>query len=72
LVTSMEAHYFIADGEIIYDHASSKDKEFLVIEGALHGLTPCVPCQTTPGQYSNTVNNLFNYIRDWTNKRFAN
>jgi pimeloyl-ACP methyl ester carboxylesterase len=72
LVTSMQAHYFIADGEIIYDHASSKDKEFLVIEGARHGLTPCGPCETTSGQYSNTVNNLFNYIRDWTNKRFTN
>ena len=42
----------------------------LVIEGALHGYTPCKACETTPGQYSNTVKNLFDYVAAWTNKRF--
>jgi hypothetical protein len=41
-----------------------------VLEGAVHGFTPCTACETTRGQYSNSVKNLFDYIRDWTNKRF--
>ena len=36
---------------------------------SVHGFTPCTSCQTTPGQYSNGVRNLFDCIRDWTNKR---
>jgi hypothetical protein len=53
----MGAHYFIGDNEIQYELAHSKDKDFVVIEGANHGFTPREPCATTPGQYSNTVRN---------------
>jgi hypothetical protein len=35
-----------------------------------HGFGPCTACETTKGQYSNSVKNLFDYIRYWTNKRF--
>ena len=41
-----------------------------VIEGALHGYTPCKPCEKTPGQYSNSDKNLFDYIQKWANARF--
>jgi len=70
LITAMGAHYFIRDNEIHYELAASKDKDFVVIEGATHGITPCVPCEQFPGQYSNTVENFFNYVRDWINTRF--
>jgi hypothetical protein len=70
LVTAMGAHYFIRDSEILYEVAKSKDKDFVVIEGATHGQTPCVPCEKSPGQYSNTVKNLYDYVRDWINTRF--
>jgi len=70
MVAAMGGYHFIRDGEIIYDKSVAKDKDFVVIEGALHGFGPCTACATTPGQYSNTVKNLFDYIRDWTNKRF--
>ena len=33
-------------------------------------LTPCEPCATTPGQYSNTMKNLFDYVANWINARF--
>ena len=36
LVVAMGGHYFIRDGELIHEMAASKDKEFLVIEGAVH------------------------------------
>lgn len=70
LVTAMGGHYFIRDNEIHYELAGSRDKEYVVVEGAEHGQRPCVPCEKTPGQYSNSVKNFYDYVRDWINKRY--
>jgi hypothetical protein len=70
VIAAMGAYQFIRDDETIFDKSASKDKDYFVLEGALHGFTPCTACETTRGQYSNSVKNLFDYIRDWTNKRF--
>jgi hypothetical protein len=70
LITAMGGHYFVRDSEIHYEVAASRDKEFIVIEGATHGGTPCKPCETTPGQYSNTVKNFFDYVAKWINARY--
>src|SRR5947208_764754 len=61
LLAAMGAHYFMRDNERMHDIAASKDKDFVVIEGATHGFTPCTKCEKTPGQYSNSVRNLFDY-----------
>ena len=70
MIAAMGGYEFIRDDEINFDKSTSKDKDYVVIEGALHGFGPCTACETTKGQYSNSVKNLFDYIRDWTNKRF--
>jgi hypothetical protein len=70
MIAAMGGFHFIRDDEIIFEKSASKDKDYVVIEGALHGFTPCTACEKTKGQYSNTVKNLFDYIRDWTNRRF--
>jgi pimeloyl-ACP methyl ester carboxylesterase len=70
LFVAMGAHYFIRDNERQFDMARSKDKDFIVIEGANHGFTPCKPCESSPGQYSNTVKNFFDYAAGWINARF--
>jgi pimeloyl-ACP methyl ester carboxylesterase len=71
LITAMGGHYFIADNEIHYEVAASKDKEFLVIEGAVHGQTPCDACSKVTGQsYSNATKNLYDYVAKWANARF--
>jgi hypothetical protein len=71
LVTAMGGHYFIADNEIHYDVAASKDKDFIVIEGAVHGQTPCEACAKVTGQsYANATKNLYDYVANWTNMRF--
>jgi pimeloyl-ACP methyl ester carboxylesterase len=70
LFAAMGAHYFIRDNERHYDMAKSKDKDFIVIEGAVHGFTPCTACEQTPGQYSNSVKNLFDYAAKWINARY--
>jgi hypothetical protein len=70
MIAAMGGYHFIRDDEVIFEKAASKDKDYVVIEGALHGFTPCVACETTPGQYANTVRNLFDYIQTWVNARF--
>jgi len=70
MIAAMGGYQFIRDDEVIFEKSASKDKDYVVIEGALHGFGPCTACEKTKGQYSNTVKNLFDYIRDWTNKRF--
>lgn len=64
------ANNFIGDDERMFDGSPSTDKEYIVVEGALHGGDPCVKCETTPGQYANSTKNQFDYIASWINKRF--
>jgi hypothetical protein len=71
LIAAMGGHYFIADNEIHFDVAASRDKDFVVIEGAMHGQTPCEPCSKVTGQsYSNATKNLYDYTANWANERF--
>ncbi|MFM9967093.1 MAG: hypothetical protein ACKVQK_01635 [Burkholderiales bacterium] len=70
LFVAMGAHYFIRDNERHYDVAKAKDKDFVVIEGATHGFTPCTECEKAPGQYSNSMKNMFDYMAKWMNERY--
>lgn len=70
LFAAMGAHYFVRDMEREYDAAIAKDKDMIVIEGATHGFTPCTRCETTPGQYSNSEKNFFDYVSAWIAKRY--
>jgi pimeloyl-ACP methyl ester carboxylesterase len=68
LVVAMQGHYFVSDSEYFLDIAKSTDKEFIAIEGATHGYTPCGNCEGGP--YNNSVKNLFDYVAKWINVRF--
>ncbi len=70
LFLAMGAFEFVRDVEHEYDLAITKDKDYAVVEGALHGFTPCTACEKTPGQYSNTMKNLFDYAAAWLNARY--
>ena len=71
LVVAMGAHYFIRDNELIFEEAKSADKEYIVVEGAEHGMTPCQPCAKAQGKsYDNATKNLFDYVAKWLNARF--
>jgi pimeloyl-ACP methyl ester carboxylesterase len=70
LITAMGAHYFIRDSEIHYERSASRDKDFIVIEGATHGISPCTPCESTPGQYAHSEKNFFDYVTKWITARF--
>jgi pimeloyl-ACP methyl ester carboxylesterase len=70
LFAAMGAHYFIRDNERMFEISASEDKDFITIEGATHGFTPCTRCETTPGQYANSAKNLFDYITIWLGERY--
>lgn len=71
LIMAMGGHYFIRDNEIHFEVAASPDKDYVVVEGAVHGMTPCEPCSKRTGQsYANATRNLYDYVADWTHKRF--
>ena len=71
LIMAMGGHYFIRDNEIHYEAAASKDKDYIVVEGSVHGMTPCEACSRITGQsYSNVTRNLYDYAANWANQRF--
>jgi len=70
LIAAMGGRYFIADNEIHYDVAASMDKHFVVVEGAVHGQTPCEACSKVTGQsYSNATKTLYDYVAESANAR---
>ena len=66
LFNAMGAYYFIRDNEIHYDLVKSQDKEFIVIAGLVHGITPCNECPGGP--YNNSQKNFYDYVASWINK----
>jgi hypothetical protein len=70
MIAAMGGWRFIRDQERMYELSPAADKDFIVIEGAEHNYTPCKPCEKTPGQYANSVKNLFDYTAKWANDRF--
>lgn len=71
LVMAMGGHYFIRDGEYIFESSASLDKEFLVVEGAEHNLRDCtISTNCTGGPYPNARKNIFDYVAAWLAARF--
>lgn len=54
--------------ELVHDHARSRDNTLVFIEGATHGYTPCKPCETSPGQYGDTIKTTYDYADRWLSK----
>ena len=67
-IVAMQAHYFITDSEYFFDTAKSTDKDFISIEGATHGYSPCENCEGGP--YNNSVKNLFDNLAKWLNAHY--
>lgn len=60
----------IVEVEINYLDAKTKDKDFIVVEGATTGVTPCTNCAMPASAYSNVTKNFFDYATNWINTRF--
>jgi hypothetical protein len=74
VVIAAQGHYFIRDGEQIFEQLASSDKEFLVIEGMNHNLGNCTACATFhgTGPYTNVPLNLWNYVAAWATAHVGN
>jgi hypothetical protein len=72
LISAMGGHYFLRNSEIFYELAASGDKDFVVLEGAVHGITPCEACVAGgyDGRYDNSVRNYYDYVAKWIYERF--
>jgi hypothetical protein len=72
LVLAHQGHYFIRDGEEIFENAAAINKEFIVVEGATHGGGNCNECAAYhgTGPYVNVLLNTWNYVANWANARF--
>ncbi len=72
LVAAMQASFqnLLQEMERNYLSAKSKDKDFIVVEGATTGVTPCTTCGGSPEQYSNVTKNFFDYAAAWIRARF--
>jgi hypothetical protein len=81
LITAMGAYYFFPDGEKYYlYYASSRDKTFIIADGLVHGITPCLSNTSSPpaptpncfgGPYDNMSTNYWNYVFNWISTRFG-
>ncbi len=71
LVAGMGGYLFIRDAEEEFEAAATDDKDLIYIEGATHGFSPCVACNPDPLAFSNSEKNLFDYVADWTSRRFG-
>lgn len=74
LTMGMTGHWEYLAAETIYNMAPSHDKSIAFVEGASHMYTPCKQCETTPGQFGDTVKTLYNYVDGWLSQkgRFLN
>ena len=70
LVAAMGGNNGLRDNEMLYEMAASRDKDFVVVEGATHNIQPCTECETRKDQYANVQRNFFNYVARWMNGRF--
>ena len=46
LLAAMGGNTGIRDNEMLYDMAASRDKDFIVVEGATHNIERCTECET--------------------------
>jgi hypothetical protein len=60
----------IDEVEINYFFAKTRDKDFIVVEGATTGVTPCTNCALPASNYSNVTKNFFDYAANWIRARF--
>jgi hypothetical protein len=70
-IVAMTGHYWMVSAEMFFERAGSPDKELVFVEGASHNITPCKPCETTPGEYGDTVKTTFDYVSTWLDQRFT-
>jgi hypothetical protein len=68
LTLGMTGHWEYLAAEIIYENARSADRSIAFVEGGTHVFTTCTPCETTPGQFGDTLKTTYDYVDRWLSK----
>jgi hypothetical protein len=68
LTLGMTGHWEYLAAETIYEMSPSHDKSIAFIEGASHGIEPCKACESTPGEFGDTVKSTYDYVDKWLAK----
>ena len=69
LFVGMTGGYEYLAAETIYEHSAARDKSLAFVEGASHGYGACRQCETTPGQFGDTVKTLYDYADRWLSQK---
>jgi pimeloyl-ACP methyl ester carboxylesterase len=69
LFVGMTGGYEYLAAEAIFEHSAAGDKSLAFVEGASHGYGACKPCETTPGQFGDTIKTLYNYADRWLSQK---
>ena len=65
LVMGMTAGWEFLASETIFEHAAAQDKTIAFVEGATHKFTPAKHLEKFPGQFSDTIRTLHDYLAEW-------
>ncbi len=65
LITGMTAGVDVVAIETIYDHAASKDKDIVYVEGADHMFFTATVFEKTPGEFGDTMKLHHDYVAKW-------
>jgi pimeloyl-ACP methyl ester carboxylesterase len=68
LFTASQGNPYVVDNETMYELSGSAKKDYVVIEGATHGMDNCSACDGAP--YYNVRKNFFDYLATWINGGF--
>lgn len=74
LTMGMTGSWEYLAAETIYENAKSSDKTLAFVEGANHTYDTCKQCETTAGQYGDTLKTTYDYADKWLSQkgRFLN
>ena len=69
LAMGMTGSWEYLAAETIYENAKSTDKTLAFVEGASHTYETCKQCETTAGQYGDTLKTTYDYADKWLSQK---
>jgi hypothetical protein len=69
LVMGMTTGWEYACAETIYENAAGIDKTVAYVEGASHMFSPAKECESSPGQFGDTIKTTYDYIDRWLSEK---
>jgi hypothetical protein len=65
LTMGMTGHWEMLAAETIHDHSAAKDRSIAFVEGASHTYDTCTACETTPGEFGDTLKTTYDHMDKW-------